>query len=253
MSSAEPFPLYIPGDARRAFSSEDATRRFARVAQLEHGAHVLVLGCGSDAGPVLTLVRELGCTVVAADADEAALAALREKLAPLGLGDKVEVQRVDPNALNFPPGAFEAILIPGRVFYPLSTALRSLRALLAVQGRLGLLYPSRVGRQAPPAVLGFWQNRLGAPLLMPRELLQSMESSGYEPESVETLTDGELEALYRDFEHRLELEPSAEAGALREEIALHRQQQGRVVATYAFLIGRRKEPGERPPASRDRG
>ena len=214
---------------------------------------MLVLGCGADEGPVLTLVRELGCTVVAADADEAALAALREKLAPHGLGDKVEVQRVDPNALHFPPGAFEAILIPGRVLFSLSVALRTLRSLLAVQGRLGLLYPARVGRQAPPAVLGFWQNRLGAPLLMPRELLQSMESSGYEPESVETLTDAELEALYRDVEARLEGAPPAQAEVVREEIALHRQQGGRVVATYAFLIGRRKEPGERPPASRDRG
>jgi SAM-dependent methyltransferase len=253
MSPAEPFPLYIPGDARRAFSSEDATRRFARVAQLERGAHVLVLGCGSDAAPVLTLAKDLDCTVVAADADEAALAVLREKLAPHGLGDKVELERVDPLALHFPPGAFEAILIPGRVLYPLSAALRSLRSLLAVQGRLGLVYPARVGRQAPPAVLGFWQNRLGAPLLMPRELLQSMESSGFEPESAETLTDVELEALYRDFEARLEGVPPAQADVLREEIALHRQQGGRLVATYAFLIGRRKEPGERPPASRDRG
>lgn len=251
MSSAEPFPLYHPGDARRAFGSDDATRRFARVAQLEAGAHVLLLGCGADAGPVWTLVRELGCTVVAADTDEAQLAALREKLAPHGLGDKVEVRRVELDALNFPPGAFEAILVSGRVLYPLTTALRSLRALLAMQGRIGLLYPARVGRQAPAPVLEFWRKRLGSALLVPRELLQVLESHGYEPESVETLTDTELEALYRDVEPRLDSSPQAEAA--REEIALHRQQGGRVVATYAFLIGRRKEPGERPPAARDRG
>lgn len=251
MSPAEPFPLYHPGDARRAFCSDDATRRFARVAQLEPGAHVLLLGCGSEAGPVWTLVRELGCTVVAADPDEAQLTALREKLAPHGLGDKVELRRMELDALNFPPGAFEAILASGRVLYPLTTALRTLRPLLAVHGRLGLLYPARVGRQAPAPVLEFWHQRLGSALLMPRELLQVLETHGYEPESVETLTDTELETLYRDIEPRLEATPRAEP--LREEIALHRQQGGRTVATYAFLIGRRKEPGERPPAARDRG
>jgi SAM-dependent methyltransferase len=253
MSPAEPFPLYFPGDARRAFSSDDATRRFARVAQLEPGAHVLVLGCGAAEAPVLTLVQEAGCTVVAADTDEAALASLRQKLAPLGLGDKVELKRVELGALDFPPGAFEAILIPGRVLYPLPTALRSLRSLLAIQGRLGLVYPARVGRQTPQSVLDFWQKRLGAPLMMPRELLQVVESGGYEPESVETLTDTELEALYLDAESRLQGIEAAQAEPLREEIALHRHLGGRGVATYAFLIGRRKEPGERPPPARDRG
>lgn len=251
MNPAEPFPLYIPGEARRAFRSDDATRRFARVAQLEPGAHVLVLG--ADAGPVLTLVRELGCTLVVADAEEAPLAALREQLTPEELGDKVELRRVDLNALHFPPGAFEAILIPGRVLSPLTQSLSSLRALLAVQGRIGLVYPARVGRQAPPEVLGFWQNRLGAPLLMLRELLQVLESCGYEPRAAESLTREELDALYEDAEPRLADMPSAEAEVLREELALHRRQEGRVVATYAFLVGRRKEPGERPPAAYDRG
>ena len=161
MSPAEPFPLQIPGDARRAFCSDDATRRFARVARLERGSHVLVLGCGSDERAVLTLVQDVGCTVVAADSDEAALGALRQKLAPYELGDRVEFQRVDPLALNFPPGAFEAILIPSRVQFPLTTALRSLRSLLAMQGRLGLVYPARVGRKVPQAVLDFWAKRLG--------------------------------------------------------------------------------------------
>ncbi len=253
MSSAEPFPLYFPGDARRAFSSDDATRRFVRVAQLEPGAHVLVLGCGAAEGPLLTLVQEAGCTVVAADTDEEALASLRHKLAPMGLGDKVEVKRVELGALDFPPGAFEAILIPGRVLYPLPTALRSLRSLLAIQGRLGLVYPARVGRQAPEGVLEFWKKRLGAPLMMPRELLQAVEAGGYEPESVETHTDAELEALYLDAEAHLQGVDSARSASLREEIAMHRHLGGRGTATYAFLIGRRKEPGERPPPARDRG
>ncbi|XXF75291.1 methyltransferase domain-containing protein [Myxococcaceae bacterium GXIMD 01537] len=253
MSPAEPFPLYFPGDARRAFSSEEATRRFVRVAQLEQGAHVLVLACGTDDASVATLIQERGCSVVVADPDEAALSSLRQKLAARGLADRVEMKRVDLGALAFPPGAFEAILVPGPVLYPLPTALRTLRALLGMQGRVGLVYPARVGRRAEAPVLDFWKRRLGAPLQMPRDLLQVIESSGFEPESAETLTDGELDALYQGAEAHLPGAPKAQAEALREEISLHRQQAGQVVATYAFLIGRRKEPGEKPPAARDRG
>ncbi len=74
MSPAGPFPLYYPGDARRAFGSDEATRRFARVAQLEPGSRVLVLGCGPNTAAVL-LARDLGCSVVAADTEEANLTA----------------------------------------------------------------------------------------------------------------------------------------------------------------------------------
>jgi SAM-dependent methyltransferase len=252
MSQAGPFPLYYPGDARRAFGSDEATRRFARVAQLDPGSRVLVLGCGPNNAPLL-LARDLGCSIVAADTEDALLASVRERVRALGLGDRVETRRVELNRLGFPEGEFDAILIQGRVFYPLPTALSSLRRLLAKRGRIGLTFPARVGRYPAKSALEFWEDRLGAQPLLPRELLLEMEAHGYEPESVETLTDFELDNLYREIESRLNGAPPAEAELLRQEIAVHREQNGKAGVSYAFMIGRRKEPGEKPPASRDRG
>jgi hypothetical protein len=70
---------------------------------------------------------------------------------------------------------------------------------------------------------------------------------------VESLTELELDNLYRDLEPRLQSAPAQDAAVVREEIAVHREHNGKAGVSYAFLIGRRKEPGEKPPASRDRG
>ncbi|MCP3143287.1 SAM-dependent methyltransferase [Pyxidicoccus xibeiensis] len=253
MSPAEPFPLYHPAGVRRAFGSEDATRRFAKVAQLEPGARVLVLGCGPDGHAALLLARELGCSVVAADTDEALLATLRERVRAQGLSDRLEVRRVSLESLGLPEGEFNAILIQGHVLYPLKPTLASMRPLLAKRGRLGLTFPARVGRFAPKATLDFWERRVGGPLLLPRELLQTLEASGYEPESAETLHDAELDVLYRDIQEHLPAGSNAQTAGLREELALHRESNGKASVSYAFVVGRRKEPGEKPPASRDRG
>ena len=234
MSPAGPFPLYYPADARRAFGSDEATRRFARVAQLEPGSRVLVLGCGPVASPVL-------------------LAPVRERVRALGLGDRVETRRVDLDRLGFPDGEFDAILTQGRVFYPLHTALTGLRRMLARRGRLGMTFPARVGRFTAKTALDFWEKRLGTDLLLPRELLLELEAHGYEPESVESLTELELDSLYRDLEPRLQSAPAQDAQVVREEIAVHREHNGKAGVSYAFFSGRRKEPGEKPPASRDRG
>jgi cyclopropane fatty-acyl-phospholipid synthase-like methyltransferase len=252
MSPAGPFPLYYPGDARRAFGSDEATRRFARVAQLEPGSHVLVLGCGPSSAPVL-LARDLGCSVVAADPEEALLTLVRERVRALGLGDRVETRRVDLDKLGFPEEEFDAILVQGRVFFSFGTSLDSLRRILAQRGRIGLTFPARVGRYTGKQALEFWERRLDTQPLLPRELLLEMEAHGFEPESVETLTDLEMDALYRDVETRLEGAPADAAALMRQEIALHREQNGKAGVSYAFVIGRRKEPGEKPPASRDRG
>lgn len=252
MSPAGPFPLYYPGDARRAFGPDEATRRFARVAQLEPGSRILVLGCGPG-NAALLLARDLGCSVVAADTEDALLAPIRERVRALGLGDRVEARRVEPDRLGFPESEFDAILIQGRVFYPLVQGLSVLRRLLALRGRLGLTFPVKVGRFTPKPVQEFWEQRLGSPLLLPRELLLAMEAQGYEPESVETLPELELDNLYREVESHLASLPEPVAAVLRQEIALHREQNGKAAVSYAFIIGRRKEPGEKPPASRDRG
>jgi SAM-dependent methyltransferase len=252
MSPAEPFPLYFPGDARRPFSSEIATRRFAKVAQLEEGGRVLELGCGPSGLASVVLAQEFGCSVVAADADETSLIHMRDRVRSLGLDGRVEVRRVDLRKPAFREGEFDAVLCQGRIFLALADAVGTFRPLLALNGRLGLTYPVRVGRVTPRAVLDFWERRLGAPLLLPRELLQHLALSGFEPESVESLQDAELDALYKDLEPSLAKAPAEQATWLREEIALHRE-NGKATSSYAFAVGRRREPGEKPPATRDRG
>jgi SAM-dependent methyltransferase len=252
MSPAEPFPLYFPGDARRPFSSESATRRFAKVAQLEEGGHVLELGCGPSGPASVVLAQEFGCSVVAVDSDEASLVHMRGRVRSLALDGRVEVRRVDWRKPSFREGEFDAVLCQGQMLMALPDALGTLRPLLAPQGRLGITWPVRVGRVTPRAVLEFWERRLGAPLLLPRELLQFLALSGFEPESVESLQDAELDVLYRELEPHLVTAPAEQVGWLREEIALHRE-NGKATASYAFAVGRRREPGEKPPAARDRG
>jgi cyclopropane fatty-acyl-phospholipid synthase-like methyltransferase len=252
MSPAEPFPLYFPGDARRPFSSEAAARRFAKVAQLEEGGRVLELGCGSTGPASVVLAQEFGCSVVAVDLDEELVARMRETVRSFGLDGRVEARCMELGRLAFREGEFDAIVCQGRVLMALPEALRTLRPLLAQQGRVGITYPVRVGRVTPRAVLDFWERRLGAPLVLPRELLHVLAQSGFEPESVESLQDAELDALYRELEPHLAKAPPERVGWLREEIALHRE-SGTATASYAFAVGRRKEPGEKPPASRDRG
>ncbi|MFB1484107.1 cyclopropane-fatty-acyl-phospholipid synthase family protein [Corallococcus sp. RDP092CA] len=253
MSPAEHFPLYHPPGAQRAFGSDDATRRFAKVAQLEPGSRVLVLGCGPDGGAAMLLAQELKCSVVAVDVDEALVSPVRERVRAQGLSDRVEVRRVAPDALGLLDGPFHGILVPGRVQYPLDVSLRVFRPLLGKRGRVGFTFPARVGRFTPKSVLDFWENRLGAPLLLPRELLQALEAAGFEPESVESLHDTELDAFYKELEAHLPEGDAPESAALREELALHREHNQRPGVSYAFAVGRRKEPGEKPPASRDRG
>ncbi|MBZ4335098.1 MULTISPECIES: cyclopropane-fatty-acyl-phospholipid synthase family protein [unclassified Corallococcus] len=253
MSPAEHFPLYHPPGAQRAFGSDDATRRFAKVAQLEQGSRVLVLGCGPEGHAAVLLAQELKCSVVAVDTDEALVSPIRERVRTQGLADRIEVRRVAPDALGMLDGPFHGILVPGRVQYPLDVALRTFRPLLGKRGRVGFTFPARVGRFTPKPVLDFWEKRLGAPLLLPRELLQALENAGFEPESVESLHDTELDALYKDMEAHLPEGAAPESATFREELALHREHNQKPGVSYAFAVGRRKEPGEKPPASRDRG
>ncbi|MET0406432.1 MAG: methyltransferase domain-containing protein [Cystobacter sp.] len=252
MSTAEPFPLYFPSDARRPFGTEVATRRFAKVAQLEEGGRVLELGCGPSSIAGVVLAQEFGCSVVAADWNETQLVRMRDRVRSLALDGRVEVRRVDLGQLAFRQGEFDAILCQGVILMALPEALRTLRPFLAHHGRLGLTYPVRVGRVTPRAVLEFWERRLGAPLLLPRELLHQLSQSGYEPESIESLQHSELDTLYRELLPHLEQSPPEAAAWLREEMALH-QESGTSTSSYAFAVGRRREPGEKPPASRDRG
>ena len=91
MPSAEAFPLYYPPNARRAFESDDIIRRFATVATLTSGSRVLEVLAGRGSASVV-LAKELGCEVLAVEADEAAVAALVERVRTLSLQDRITVK-----------------------------------------------------------------------------------------------------------------------------------------------------------------
>ncbi len=250
---AEHFPVYFPSDARRAFSSDELVRRVARVARWSGGSRLLEL-CGSSASVVLA--RDCGCAVTAIDSDDAAVQALTERVKGHSLTDRIVVRRLDFGKLPFQDGEFEGVLVLGRVPLRLSSAVQTLRRHLAPRGRLVMTYPVKVGRYPLKSATDFWEKKLGEPLLLPREVLQLLEKAGYEPEGIETLNDSELDDFYRDLEPTLSKVPSAQtkaAKALMEELALHRSQGGKASVSLGLLIARRKEAGEKPPASRDSG
>jgi cyclopropane fatty-acyl-phospholipid synthase-like methyltransferase len=250
MPSAEAFPLYYPPNARRAFESDDITRRFATVATLTSGARVLEVLAGRGSASVL-LAKEFGCEVLATDSDDAVIASLTERVTSLSLHDRITVKKMDATRPDFPPGEFDAIVVQGRVVGSLDWCTARYRPLLATNGRLMITYPAKVGRYPQRHALDFWERRLGEPVRYPREVLQSIESGGFEPEAVETLDDSALAELYRGLESRID--GNAAAASLREEVDLFRGASNKASVTYAFAIARRKEPGEKPPASRDRG
>ncbi|HYV49758.1 MAG TPA: class I SAM-dependent methyltransferase [Myxococcaceae bacterium] len=250
MPSAEAFPLYYPPNARRAFESDDIIRRFANVATLTSGSRVLEVLAGRGSASVL-LAKELGCEVLALEADDAAVSALVERVRTLSLQDRITVKKMDPLRPDLPPGEFDAVVVQGRVVGPLEPVVQAYRPLLSTNGRLMMTYPAKVGRFPQKHALEFWEKRLGEMPRYPREVLQAIESCGFEPEAVETMDDGALAELYRGLEQKIE--GNTAAASLREEVDLFRGASNKASVSYAFAVARRKEPGEKPPASRDRG
>jgi cyclopropane fatty-acyl-phospholipid synthase-like methyltransferase len=252
---AEAFPLYFPPDARRAFESEDIVRRFATVANLSTGSRVLEVAAGRGAASML-LAKEFGCEVLAVESDDRAVAQLQERVRSFALQDRISVRRMDPLYPDLPPGEFDSVVMQGRVLGPLATLANRYRPLLATSGRLWLTYPAKVGRYPQRHALDFWERRMGEAPRYPREILMALEKAGFEPEAIETLDDVALAELYRGVESKLNgalKEDEARALLLRDELELFRGASNKASVTYVFAVARRKEPGEKPPASRDRG
>lgn len=250
---ADAFPIYLPPDARRLFSSEATLFRIARTAHWAPGPRVLELGASPAAG---LFASSMKATVTAVDSDQRSLDAVKERLKAAGLADKVALRHVAWNALPFADAEFDGIVSLGKLIAPLDQAAAALRRHLAPKGRLALTWPVKVGRQPVKAALDFWHARLGTPLLLPREALMSIERHGYEPETIETVGEAELDEYYQEMEVVLGRQPAdvaPQVKAMREEIAMHRTLGGRTGVTIALVVARRKEPGERPPASRDGG
>ncbi len=249
---ADLFPIFHPADARRLFTSESIVRRFAKVGHWSAGTRLLEV-CGSVGG--LYLAKEAGLPLTVVDADGKALDALKERAKVLGLDSKVRFQQSAFNALPFKEGEFDGVLALGRLVMPLEQAALNFRRLLAPTGRLVMTWPVRVGRVGLQDAIQFWEARIGQPLLMPRETLMAVERQGFEPETIETASFEELDEYYKDLEAALGRQDANDPGvkASKQEIQFYRDHGQRVGVALAVLVARRKEPGERPPPSRDSG
>lgn len=248
---ADPFPLYVPPEARRLFQSESLLRRFAQTGHWSESSSLLELHGSLGA---LAITKALGCHLTVIEPEARLAEALKERARVVGVGEKVGVQQGAIDSIKFAERAFDGIFSFGRVIGLPAAVARQWRPYLAQDGRLGLTAVVRVGRQPNDAALAAWQARLGAAPVSPRETLMAIEGEGFEPELIETLGEAELEEYYRELEAALgrSADKNEEgAAALKAEIALHRS--GKTGVTIGFIVARRKEPGEKPPPSRDGG
>lgn len=251
MSSAGTFPLPHPPEARSPFGSDAAARQLAKVARLEEGSRVLEIGAaGSSVGVLLS--SDFFCEVTLAERDQAGLAAISASIDSEKLA-MVETMLLDPASPGLKPGSFDCIILQARALLPLGRVIDLYRPLLAKNGRLALIWPTRVGRFPSETSVAYWEKRLGEKPPLPRELMMRLGAAGLEPESAESLSDTEMDELYRGMEPFLGKLSSADAAALREEMALHRSHNGKAGVAYTRVIARRREPGEKPPPARDRG
>lgn len=239
------FPIPHPAGAPRAFTQEGLLRRLAHTAQWSSASRLLELSPSQGA---LELARELGCSITAVDPQAEVLEAQAKRFAAQNLGDRLNTHQGEFNKLPFGEGSFDGVLVLGRLLRPLEESATTWRKLLAPRGRLLMTWPVRVGRFPTAQALEHWEGRLGQSLKTPRDVLMAVEKLGYEPETIETLGEAEADAYYDDLEGAAEGDAGLEA-----EVALHRAQGHKSGAVLSVLVARRKEPGERPPLSRDAG
>jgi len=248
---ADPFPLYLPPEARRLFQTESLLRRFANNAHWNASAKLLEFH-GSLGG--LALAKALNCTLTVVEPEMRVIDALRERARAAGMLEKVTFLNQHAAGSSFGVGNFDGIFSFGRVVGPLDSVAATWRTWLAPRGRAAITTVVKVGRTPADQALAVWEKRLGAPLLLPRDALLSVEAQGFEPEMVESAGELELEDYYRELELVLnKVTEGPMVQGLRDEIALHRSLAGKSGVTYAAMVFRRKEPDEKPPASRDGG
>ncbi len=251
MPPAERRPLRYPAGVSLPFTGEDFLRRLTRQCMVGDQSRVLLLGAGLGAAETAAyLASTHDPELVIADPDEAALAQVQGVLEAEGLASRARFERVDPAALPFGEQEFSSIWVDAQVLSDLEAAVKALRPHLVLKGRLCLQWPVRVGRHPRAPLVRAWELRLGHSLLLPREVLGVMERHGYEPQMIEALEDSALSAFYAQVSKKLG-EAQADGGAsLREEVTLFEAQNGRSAVSFSVSVGRRKEPGEKPPPSR---
>lgn len=237
----EPLSVITTGAAERAFANEPFLRRLAKLAQLEADSKVLQLAAG-DGSMGLLLAQTLRCKVTVVVGDTKLRESLEQRARALSLGERLKTRAPGDDGSVPVDGKFRAVLAAGPLPGTFGASAAGAREHLEKDGRLCHVCLTRVGLGTPADVWArAWEGRLGEALLTPIQLLGALEKAGFEPETVETLTETELEGVVK----------LASPGS--EEAALYVPLPTGPRATVAVAIGRRKEPNEKPPTSGDRG
>lgn len=245
------FPLFVASDGRRLFQSESYLRRMAQTGAWSERSRLLELH-GSLGG--LALVRALECHLVQVEPEPTSLQWLKDRARAANIDmARLDLREGSTQELNGLSGPFDGVFCLGRVLGHLDEEAARLRPLLSPRARLAITTVIKAGLKPSPHSLETWERRLGRPLVSPRDALLQVEAAGFEPETIDTLSDAELDVWYRELEATLARTStvSAEvAAAVRAEIAAHKAAGGNSGVTYAMVIARRKEPGEKPPLAR---
>ncbi|MFN0061916.1 MAG: SAM-dependent methyltransferase [Myxococcaceae bacterium] len=242
MTPALPISLLTSGIAEEVLGTEVVLRRVLETARLSPESRILVLG---GSGSLATLLaHKLRMQVLVADADESRLEGVTTRAAGQAWAKRFETQHVDFDALPFGPSEFAAIFVLDGWRKDAAGWAGALRNLLAPQGRLLCLAPFKVGRAPAEALVQHLEARWGSALGTPTDFLRALARSGFEPELVETLSEAELEARFAGLRR---------GATYAEELSLYDAHGPRFAVTFGLAMGRKREPGEKPPAARDRG
>lgn len=249
MSDSDLLSLAFGDTGRRAPGSDEITRRVARLCAFIPGTKILALGLSS--GPAARLLAtEYGCVLTVSGLDAKGRELLSAAVKKDGSGERVSFA---DGPLRELPQTFQAIIgddglaLPG---VPLQDRVSALRELLLPKGKLAFQMRARVGRSTPEKVTAFYQDRQEE-LLLPREALMSLERGGFEPLAAEAIADALVDEHYAAVEAALPgVSDLGAAARLRREVELYRREGGRAALSTVLIVGRRKEPGEKPPAAR---
>lgn len=199
------------------------------------------IGCGKGFASLL-LAQYTQAHITAIDTEPGVLARLEQKVADLGLSQRVTTCCASMDALPFEPGSFDLIWAEGSAYIMgIEAALKAWRPLLSAQGTLVFSDMVWLSEQASAEARAFWQREYPDMQTVPTRLTQ-IAALGYQVLTHFTLSDAGWDNYYQPLKARIEelrdVMPDSEAlRDIAREVALAEQAKG-VFGYAVFVLGR---------------